>query len=1445
MNGNLRMDRWHRVVALAAVVVSTMGFAQVAKAQPSYADTQLTMPPDVLLLLDTSASMGKTSVSDAGGDYLAPNCGAYPASNPISYDSSATFDSGPSPADKLAWVIKALTGTVIGAGCTVQDRASTEFEDEFRIYQPNQGWVVSYDKNYEQPYHRIVASAGGISCTPAPSWNSDLREALAMEPLGWGVYSPSGSTTQSPIYWREVGPSYSAEKSCPFSPQQPDGLIDRLGSGVRFGLMTMDSSSDERTGVMSGRYINNLQVDYPGGMGGLWSYYNEWYSGSGGVSAPVFFSDGSPSTWGPFEVGARNPAALPWEGRLIGFGDVYAPSSQVISNNERVQQAILTLRPFGGRPTAALLSDAYYFLTGDNDYVWYYDQQMGYVGGLVDSNVWNQDRSRRGCRKRYAVLITDGVDNMDLRPQCQRFFSPVGGSGGSQYYDVCPYPTAQQTVQQMYDRNVDVLVVGLGVNAIVDGQRIACSDVMDPSHSNYRSCDSLSPCTDSDCGSGATCEQGYCVANAMDKLVVTCCTLDSMGRAGSGGERGAYFVNGAGELQAALLSELSVVQSGALSRTQPVYASGQLGVGRMGEIAGAQFYSSFEPQEGDLSKGYLVRERYVCDADGGGAKTESISSERGDNFHENVNGALDQRRVFTVNAEPTDGRIRSFGSVRPNCMQGQCLDGLSQISATRVGGAASGFAEQVAPDAMFGEWLHRGVRLDDICSMYYGNQVTSGKQRTAPYEPTESPQLTAEECRTRYIRFELGYGDSAGWTTYQRASSFGAVGSATPLIVMPPNERLRDGSYDVFQTVFARRPPMLYAATVDGQVHGFEINRLDNSLNELWSFVPPAMLPLIAMQFYEPEYAGDIRMLNGQLSVGEVAGTAAAANASVAGKFLTRYRAGGAQNDVTQWYTVMVGSFNAVEQAGEAPSGFYALDVTNPSLRVELEPPFPGAHYTQGPRMLWQLTSDAEGLPLFGTAPGRAAITTLYYKAPGEEVPAQHAVAIVPGGDGGIVGGYSQMVKSQKRSAPGEASTSRVIFGVVPRTEFEPYGPVPSWPEKAGLRSLAGARSITIVRLDTGEVVRTFRRPNADGLAVYDESDPQGPKELYDNNRVTAVPFPAPITGQVAVYPQGAGVVSDRAYVGDGAGLLWRMDLTSTDPAKWQVDMIHDTFPDEGPGAFTPMYPRSTSGPPMQERTIGPIQTPPIISTDPSGNVTIAVATGDQENLYMGQYNSVWSLTETRADDGRIKMVVNWFLNSSNAGVGGSIEPSGSVPMTLPGRGHFAVLDNGTASGERVTGPMALFASQLYFTTYNPATSDAESCSVGNSYLWGVHYTNAGSTAQTPSQDPSDGPLPQLLDDSTEPPTLVRVLPFDEIGIAYGVGLMQTPSCSYTEVMDDPVLGLGMHRSLSGMVPGGFELRAQLGMNRGTNGRKVGLQTTLLDIPFAGASIDSWASILN
>src|SRR5262249_47947011 len=114
------------------------------------------------------------------------------------------------------------------------------------------------------------------------------------------------------------------------------------------------------------------------------------------------------------------------------------------------------------------------------------------------------------------------------------------------------------------------------------------------------------------------------------------------------------------------------------------------------------------------------------------------------------------------------------------------------------------------------------------------------------------------------------------------------------------------------------------------------------------------------------------------------------------------------------------------------------------------------------------------------------------------------------------------------------------------------------------------------------------------------------------------------------------------------------------------------------------------------------------------------------------------------------------------------------------------------SDGERVSGPMSLFASNLFYTTFTPPnTSDpSKRCTNGLSRVCGVHYTIAvpvageGGKVSTP-------PL-----NSDPPPDGSACIDFGD-SIVFGAGITRKPTCSADVSTNDPYLGYGSHTGLA------------------------------------------------
>jgi type IV pilus assembly protein PilY1 len=159
-------------------------------------------------------------------------------------------------------------------------------------------------------------------------------------------------------------------------------------------------------------------------------------------------------------------------------------------------------------------------------------------------------------------------------------------------------------------------------------------------------------------------------------------------------------------------------------------------------------------------------------------------------------------------------------------------------------------------------------------------------------------------------------------------------------------------------------------------------------------------------------------------------------------------------------------------------------------------------------------------------------------------------------------------------------------------------------------------------------------------------------------------------------YPSDVGSIAQKIFIGDADGTMWRIDVSDPIASNWKARLYQDLF---------------SGGTGLEGQ---PVSVPPIASLDPFGNVILNVATGDQENLIASNdYNMVYSLAEGK--------------------------PSGSLANSVQAQVQWYKKLTG---GERVTGPMAVFDSTLYFASYVPEPL-ANVCGAGSKqYVWGLDY---------------------------------------------------------------------------------------------------------------------------
>jgi type IV pilus assembly protein PilY1 len=1056
-----------RAVSLLALLLSSSQASAQAEAQKP--------APNVLLLVDNSGSMEFKTNGDL------PSC-----------------TPGSSLSERSRWIdlVEVLTGSFAGYSCWAQNRSSAEFRNEFSL-----GGISPYDYGYVYPYHRALSNdcTYGPGVTPSASLPYEWpNRAVNTFPFSGGVVSRPDAASL---------PTYTG---CSGFSQSGDGLLDVYRDLVRFGLMTFDAR------VSAGTGLTGTAANYSTGFDGNWSYY---------LGTPVTGHPPNCSFDMSQELGARNAAAPPWEGRMIGFGPPNETDNSV--RNEWIQQVLLSTRPYGATPIAGQLDDARQFLWNDtsNDPL---DSSQKF-GPNSDPN-WRAEN----CRKTIVILLTDGEPNLDLRPECEAE-PPAPQTAGR-----CPYEKPEDIVDDLHDSPpqpsmaIETYVVGFALGSVTPagGTEISCSDL-----------------TDAQCADPLNNVAGQ----ESSKNIQACCTLNKIAAAGgvdaNGTPRKAYFADDRAQLKAIFTDILDDVIQVA-TRTMPVFS----GSGGDATSEGFKFFSAFDPRpdptETQLWEGVLERRRFVC--------SDQLVPELeydpvlGDDFAANLNSGIgDARYFFTVIG------ANSANSMRPHLTSD--TDGLGTETGTQVLAQSPGDLAPLIPAAAMG--------------------LTT----PAASCPTGS---TVNGCRDLIIDHLVGLtnADNQSRCTASGCRLFGGIYHSVPTTVSGrPSELLRDESYEQFARAMATiaRPSVLYTSTVDGFLHAFDLAPFPGSTgadaraitskrnNELWAFIPPAVLPVLHTQYPKTPMV----LLDGAPIIKDVVAT-------VDGSTVRGYERleADAESGTGSWRTVLVQGFGDGSQVG---GGYFAVDITDPRRNTAGRPAF-----------RWQLTRNSTGQALFGSG-GTPLITTVFLgDADDPGGPREVPVAVLPGGDGLPEAGEAEADGEIMPADPSTFTTTRTPRKYRETSDAE-----------------RGARSLTIVRLDTGAVVRTFR--------------PEFSRSLFDSSVFTMVPIPAPITGQPKAFPDTTGAVADRIYVGDRDGRLWRVDVSSQDPSTWTMKVFYDAFED-GTAASSQ-----------------PVILPPVLSVDDVGDVTVAFATGTQ-NLDTSQ-NRVISITEQLQENNEFAAHVNWI----------------------------------------------------------------------------------------------------------------------------------------------------------------------------------------------------------
>jgi type IV pilus assembly protein PilY1 len=1338
--------------------------------------------------------------------------------------------------------VTALTGSFANNAYYCLDMPRTlgsAFDNEYSL-QYAAGTVHPYDINYYLDYHRPAqfisgtqACVYGFSQNATTGWYPDNSVQHQENPSsGTSDFSAAqiqgyvyDITTNTPVL---TGTGAKTPCSGGFL-QNSDGLINLAQNAVRFGMMTFDTDIQPGTGVTGvadsastlNLTFNDVANVSPTNTvsSGMWSYFSGWEQSTTGASVgrPAGCAESGLSLI-PYEVGARNPAAPPWEGRLMRFPTTYAAPA---TSNAQVMQAILAMRPYGANPIAGMMDDAKYYLWQDPE------------------GPQNAD-SLAACRQSYIILLSHAAPNEDLQTYCQGTASGFAG--------ICPYDYPEYIAAGLasgtYNKGAGVtnsqsataggykvktFVIGFSASSNLTSGGASCNDVIVNGSIDTTKCGN-EELNGTDAGAGPS------------STYAACCALARI--AVSGGTGTPYFADSAAGLNAAFRAILAQIVANATTRATPVL----MPQAATAQGASALFLSSFVPSKVAPWSGDVQRQRYQCSTGSNGQwgpQQQAVSATAGDDFQNNLQSSQSsiQRNVILVEPyppPPTATPARSAtgygGVLRPYvngpgapAATGTAFDGYTMYDGTEYGysyvpGGASAVAAnlttQITPDVLFPS----GCTFKQSGS---STAFSTADCETIAFNYAMGVQYPPSSWQTNLSSFPSRYYDPSQKVV---SSPFGGVYHSTPAIATPPSSLIRDDSYQAFLGTYTTnyttsngktepRHTVLYVATTDGLLHAFGVdynatdpytfngsnhtNEAGTSglMNEMWSFIPPAVMPQL------------INGLGGSQNV-------LLDGAPVVKDTVYQRAVVGSGED---WHTSVVAGF------GQAMGGYYALDVTDPDFTQRGSsgtsfgpthssantntPPYMSSTTAkpQGPHFLWQFTDPT----LFAQKSGIPAITTVYVKDPDNNNKlTEVGVAVLPGGYSTPSSTSTGCARTNKVSDASPITPHAYALGAKVRAWGSGGCPTTTAP--------ARGRSLTIVRLDNGEVLRSFAQmsdlpstfPLYNGDGGTSSTNPAG---YAYHGRVTQADFDSPVSGTPVAYPADVGALAQKIFVGDQDGTIWRVNVSDTTPTNWYVEPFIDAYN----GTLKAASGLTDDAWAATERA--PIVGAPTVSVGRDGNLVLNFGTGDLDLIgQASNKNYVYSVSEEpNATVAKFLATVNWY-------------------ELLPG------------AGEMVAGPSVVFDGAYYFATFSPGTGSG-TCPNPSPYLWGMDFVNAAdSTGAVATASPgSNGGVGKLIDTSQSTNNgVVQKLVQQGTAIIPGVTITSNSACATTTATTDPATG-GMSVSVSNVNPASYSVSGLVGSppsssssSSGSNGANVGQVNQLITSVHTATLVDSWASIV-
>lgn len=931
-------------------------------------------------------------------------------------------------------------------------------------------------------------------------------------------------------------------------------------------------------------------------------------------------------------------------------------------------------------PLAAVMHDAYQFFSHGQD---------------GDDPI--NDDSFAECRPKHVILLTDG------KPEPERGDPTTLNAAFGYDIDRYAYDTTEQEIHYMVDDidnsvpptgsgydpdfGVRVHVVGLNIgagdsDAIEKLTRMAiegktCAEVLAPSLVPDTA---GGPCDTSDPTTGCLVDQSaYVSAYTSDYNYVEPVSGDS---ADCDRFPALILDNNESDVLSAALFEMfsSVIQSAGLASRTKAVVTNELDNTSIQSGGQYRIFSGVKTGGSPWWKGVINRVTRRCD--GTNDPAISFDDEVAQQVEIDSSGdVFDSRRVFT--SVPHD-IIYNYANYEPE-----------------------GLGDQYSiPNDLFPMvyTLGRSDR-DEFQQTYLFGSADPYLTTRVPFEDTaleeayENP-VTSPQNREHWEFFNVGSGgeipnmvnvfrgriperaSAAQGGTAAEGRAIGGILNSNPTLVGPPNLDLPIGSYREYRSQYANRPTMLYVASMDGLLHAMHTGRLDDRIRmrgmtaedtvpgadavgdatfedgdqgqrEAWAYLPQMLHREIAANLVSQPY-----LMDGSPVVKDVRlcdqdpnkNTSPQACPCPSGGCGSSYPA------AQQWRSVLV------EGRGLAGSGYFAMDVTRPGgLVTKNSGPF--VVKNPDPVPLWEFDREWE----------KAQVNYLMDQSEEERV-AELGI------DSSVVGSCSDEDEFWRQPLMG-LSVSEPTIGTVLINHPEGgkaqrpvvvFGAGTKRSDVTGCGANANGMAIYVIDLQTGSLLRRFVSYEYDGNTEY----------FADPHQVDAGndPGPATVSGSAALFDGSTGAISTRAFIGDGAGRMFRIDMLDPDPVNWEVDLFFDPN-DEGVNSdLAGLY--SSAG--FNNEEYGPADYKPAVTVSPSREVHVVYGLGEVgDTVTNDQVQAVLAVKETIGQDTGDLLWAQIF-----------------------------------EEGEKLTGSPVIFDAVAYFPTYRLPNADV--CEPGTARIWGL-----------------------------------------------------------------------------------------------------------------------------